>query len=84
MRTGNVIQLPFGVAQLFKVGDSTTIKSSDKISHRPDKVLEAFGLASYKDEMANNRISNVSPISLKAGTLYTMLDSLFLSYFRSN
>lgn len=84
MRTANVIQLPFGVAQLFKIGDSSTIRASDKISYRPDKVLDTLGLSSYKNEMANNRISNTSPISMKPGSLYTVLDSLFLSSFRSN
>ena len=84
MKMSAIIELPYGVAQLFKIGQRSTIKVNDKFSHRPDKILDAMGLPSFKNEMANNRISNTSPISMKVGTQYDILDPLFLSYFRRN
>ena len=80
--TKEVIQLPFGIIQLFKMGDCSEISIQENFKHRPDKILASFGLSSFKNEMANNRASNLSPISTKIGAKYTILDSLFISYFR--
>lgn len=82
MRINSIITIPYGIAQLFKIGQSSTLKVNDNFAHRPDKVLDSVGLPSFKNEMANNRISNTSPISMRTGSSYDILDSLFLSYFR--
>ena len=80
--TGSVIELPFGVIQLFKLGCSSTILVNDNIEHRPDKVLKLLGVPYFVNEMANNRASNISPISMNKRKRYTILNNLFLSYFR--
>lgn len=82
MKTAGIINLPFGVIQLFKIGQHTSFLVSDKIAYRPDKVLQALGLPSFQNEMANNRASNTSPISMSIRSEYNILDSLFISYFR--
>lgn len=80
--TGAVLNLPYGIVQLLKIGNSSEITINDYLSYRPDRVLESYGVSSFANEMANNRASNISPISLKVRTSYTILDTLFLSYFR--
>ena len=80
--TKEVIELPFGVIQLFKINNSSEMIVTDNFAHRPDRVLESIGLSSFANEMANNRASNTSPISMKQREKYILLDNLFLSYFR--
>ena len=75
------LKLPRGICNLFAIGDSSTISIPEKWNHRPDKILDSVGQKSMKGEIANNYISVTSPISLKSGDNYIIVDSLFKKYF---
>lgn len=80
--TKNVVELPFGVIQLLKLGDCVEFRVNSDFAHRPDKILSAAGASNFRNEMANNRASNASPISMKVNSRYCSLGTLFLSYFK--
>ena len=69
------------VANLFALGNSTTISISQDLEHRPDKIPTMLNQPSMKDELIDNYVSNVSPITLKKGDNYVITDSLFKGYF---
>lgn len=75
------LKLPRGVCNLFAIGDSATVTIPEKWSYRPDKILESVGQKSMKGEIINNHISVSSPITLKSGDDYIIVDSLFRKYF---
>lgn len=80
--TKGVVELPYGVMQLLKLGDCVEFKVNSEFAHRPDKLLTAAGATNFRNEMANNRASNASPISMRVNSRYCSLGTLFLSYFR--
>lgn len=75
------LKLPRGVCNLFAIGDSVTVTIPEKWSYRPDKILDSVGQKSMKGEVINNYISVVSPITLRSGDSYVVVDGLFKKYF---
>ncbi|MBR4397037.1 MAG: hypothetical protein IKS48_07360 [Eubacterium sp.] len=75
------LKIPRGIANIFRIGNSTEIKIPEKWAYRPDQILESVGSESMKGELANNYLSVKSPISLSKGTPYVIADSLFEGYF---
>ena len=75
------LKIPRGVADIFIIGDASSQKIDETTTHRPDRVLEQFGMESIGKEITNNYLTNVSPISCKNGIDYIIADSLFCAYF---
>lgn len=75
------VKFPRCVANLFSLGNSTTIGITQDLEHRPDKIPIMLNHASMKEELIDNYISNKSPITLKKGDSYVITDSLFKGYF---
>ena len=79
-----MLKVPRGVANLFVLGNSSEITITEEFNHRPDKILDQYGMKSFVKEMVNNYMSNISPISCKNGIPYIVTDSLFNGYFVRN
>lgn len=75
------LKIPRGVASVFMVGCTTVKQIDENYAHRPDKILDYYGMKSIGKEMVNNYMSNTSPISCKQGDEYYILNALFMSYF---
>ena len=63
------------------VGSSNDYEITDAVEYRPDKVTTFLYGSSLRDEMINNALSNVSPISCKNGTRYRVSNILFRNLF---
>ena len=77
----NPLKIPRGIANILMIGDVDAITIDERLSYRPDKVLDQFGMKSMLKEIVNNYLSNTSPISCKNNDLYLITDSLFNGYF---
>lgn len=75
------VKFPRCVANLFSLGNSTIITIREDLEHRPDKIPTMLNQPSMKEELVDNYISNVSPITLKKGDSYVITDTLFKGYF---
>ena len=75
------VKFPRCVANLFAIGNSSELPITQDFEYRPDKIPTALNQASMKEELIDNYMSNISPISLKKGFKYTVTDSLFKGYF---
>lgn len=76
------LNVPRGVGMLFSVGNSRRVTINENQDRRPDRVLGDYTSSPMKEELVNNYITNVSPISCKKGISYTIVDSTFTAYFR--
>ena len=75
------VKIPRCVANLFSIGNSVDITITENFERRPDKIPESVNVASIREEIVDNYISNKSPITLKKGDTYTVTDKLFKGYF---
>lgn len=75
------VGLPRGVANLLSQGLRDDIIITEDVSYRPDKILTAYGLKSFKHEAVNNWLSNTSPISCVNNTDYSIAGNMFMAYF---
>lgn len=75
------ITIPRGVANLFILGLATVDVYNEKTQYRPDKIHEDNQISSMKDEIVNNYISVISPISATKGKAEVFAQPLFKSYF---
>ncbi len=75
------VKIPRCVANLFSIGNSSTMKIIEDFEHRPDKIPAKFNMPSIREELVDNYISNKSPITLSKGDEYTVTDALFKGYF---
>ena len=69
--------IPKGVAYLFCQDHINVVPVTEETQFRPDFINN--GMA---NEVINNYMSNISPISLTKKTLYIITDVLFMGYFR--
>lgn len=70
------IVFPRGIFNLFSIGMSSEEKVTDEFEYRPDKTC--LGM---KDELINNNLSNISPISCVKGKTYKKAGTVFKAYF---
>lgn len=70
------IRFPRGIANLFSIGLSTEGQVAEGWQFRPDKVSGGM-----KEEIINNNLSNVSPISCKKGKAYKVASQAFIGWF---
>ena len=70
------IVFPRGIANLFSIGMSSEEKVAENWEYRPDKAC--LGM---RDELINNNLSNVSPISCVKGKTYKKAGTVFKAYF---
>jgi len=75
------VKLPRGVMNLFAIGNSVDIYIAEDISYRPDKIPAKLNLPSVREELVDNYMSNISPITLNKGDEYKITDNLFKGYF---
>lgn len=75
------VKFPRCVANLFSLGNSTTMTITEDLAHRPDKIPTMLNQPSMREEVIDNYISNISPITLKKGDEYIVTDALFKGYF---
>jgi len=68
--------IPRGVAYLFAQDHISATIVTENTQHRPD-----FLNNSMRNEIINNHMSNISPITLVKKTAYIITDVLFMSYF---
>ena len=76
-----LVKVPRGVANLFIIGNSASMTITEKFEDRPDKIPESLNMASIREEIIDNYISNKSPITLRKGQTYIVTDALFKGYF---
>ena len=77
----NAFKIPDGLALLMSVGSSNDYEITDIVQYRPDKVTKFLYGSSVHDEIINNALSNVSPISCTNGKKYTVSNVLFRNFF---
>lgn len=70
------LNIPRGVAYLFCQDLITGETVTEDTQYRPD-----FLNNDMRNEIINNHLSNVSPISLTKKTLYLITEVMFMSYF---
>ena len=70
------IAFPRGIANIFAIGLSNSGKVVQDWEFRPDKVAKGM-----KEELINNNLSNVSPISCKKGVPYKFASQTFVGWF---
>lgn len=75
------LKLPRGVVNLFRLGNSAEMPITQDYEHRPDKIFSKLNKASIRDELVDNYMSNISPITLDKSDTYIVTDSLFKGYF---
>jgi hypothetical protein len=75
------LKLPRGVLNIFAINNSSKITITQDYEHRPDKIFAKVNKPSMRDELVDNYMSNISPISLSKGDSYVVTDTLFKGYF---
>ena len=75
------INIPRGVANLFVLGLGSIDTFDEETQFRPDKIHHKNSSSRIKDEMIDNYISMISPISAVKGSAEIFTNSLFKSYF---
>ena len=75
------LTIPRGVANLFILGLATVDSFNEKTQYRPDKIHEDNQISGIKDEIVDNYISVISPITATKGKAEIFIQPLFKSYF---
>lgn len=75
------LKLPRGILNILMIGNCTTLKVTEDIAYRPDKIPELLNTRSAKEEILDNYMSNKSPLTMKKGDTYIVTDALFKNYF---
>ena len=76
------LNIPRGVGNIFKLCNCFELLCRQEWTHRPDQLINDMApMPSMKLEILDNYVSNISPISLKTGSAYTMVDNMFKEYF---
>jgi hypothetical protein len=75
------VKIPRCVANIFSIGNSTDINIIENFEYRPDKIQETLNAPSMNKELIDNYMSNISPITLRKGSTYTITDNMFKGYF---
>lgn len=70
------LNIPRGVAYIFCQGHISLTDVVEDNQHRPD-----FFNTDIRNELINNYMTKISPISLKKGGAYLITDVMFMSYF---
>jgi hypothetical protein len=70
------LKIPRGIAMLFCQGLATSVMVDEDNQYRPD-----FLNNDMRNEVINNWMTNVSPISLTKRRHYMITDVMFMSYF---
>jgi hypothetical protein len=70
--------VPYSILDLF-IENSIQVREGD--AHRPDRVVSLEYGSNFFVEVLCNEASNVSPLTLAAGTQYKLPSRQFLKYF---
>jgi hypothetical protein len=69
------IRFPRGIANLFSIGLCSKQIVGEGYQHRPDKLSGGM-----KEELINNNLSNISPISCEKGKVYSTASQMFIGW----